>query len=421
MFLDEAVVEFVSGRGGSGAVSFHREKFVPKGGPNGADGGRGGDIILLADRNKRTLYDLKLQQKIAADAGTHGVGNKRGKDGKSVIVKVPVGTVVFDADNDDQLIDLAANGMKYVLCKGGKGGFGNQHYASSVRQAPNFAQKGAPAETINARLELKLLADIGLVGLPNAGKSTTISQISAARPKIADYPFTTIVPNLGVVRYADETFVVADMPGLIRGASDGVGLGHQFLRHVERCRVLVHVVDVMPIDESDPLDNYELIEEELKLYSEEIWSRPRLIALNKVDLISGETFNTLRQRFETLEKPLFPISAATGQGMELLIRGMYDALKETETKEEEVVLFPALKVKSDQAWDVEAEEDAFRITGARIARMVEMTDLNNQEALRYLHRRLERIGVIERLREMGAKEGDLVSVGNVEFAFSDES
>ena len=421
MFLDEAVVEFASGRGGSGAVSFHREKYVPLGGPNGADGGRGGDIILIADRGKRTLYDLKLQQKFAADSGTHGIGNKRGKDGKHVLVKVPVGTVVYDNDDGDLLIDLSANGMKYVLCKGGKGGFGNQHYASSVRQAPNFAQKGAPGETLHARLELKLLADVALIGLPNAGKSTTISQISAARPKIADYPFTTIVPNLGVVRYADETFVVADLPGLIEGASHGTGLGHQFLRHVERCRVLVHVVDVMPIDESDPFENYQLIEKELKLYSEEIWERPRLIALNKMDIIPGGQFNVLRQRFETLGVPLYPISAATREGTENLVRAMYEALKAAEPDTEEIVLFPALSAKPDQAWDVEENESGFKVTGARILRMVSMTDLQNHEALGYLHRRLERIGVITRLRDMGAKEGDLVSVGNVEFAFSDES
>lgn len=414
-------MEFASGRGGSGAVSFHREKYVPRGGPNGSDGGRGGDIVLVADRGKRTLYDLKLQQKFVADSGTHGVGNKRGKDGKPILIKVPVGTVVYDNTHDDLLVDLAANGMKYILCKGGKGGYGNHHYATSVRQAPNFAQKGAPPEVIEARLELKLLADVGLVGLPNAGKSTTISQISAARPKIGDYPFTTIVPNLGVVRYVQETFVVADMPGLIEGASMGIGLGHQFLRHVERCRLLVHIVDVLPIDESDPLDNFRLIENELKLYSEEIWARPRLVALNKIDVMPSEDFDALRKRFEQLELPLYPISAATGQGTEDLIRGMYDALKETEAKEPEIVLFPALNVKSDQAWDVEEADSGFKVTGARILRMVEMTDLNNQEALSYLHRRLERIGVINRLRDMGAKEGDLVAVGHVELTFSDES
>lgn len=274
MFLDEAIVEFISGRGGSGAVSFHREKHVPRGGPNGADGGRGGSIILVSERGKRTLYDLQLAQKIVAQSADHGMGNKRGRDAKDIEVKVPVGTVIVDSETGDPLIDMATHGMRYVICKGGKGGKGNMHYTSSVRQAPNFAQKGAPGERILAKLELKMLADVALVGLPNAGKSTLISRLSAARPKIADYPFTTIIPNLGVVRFRDESFVIADMPGLIEGASDGIGLGHQFLRHVERCRVLVHVVDTFPVDGSNPRKNFDLIETELRRYSEDIWSRP---------------------------------------------------------------------------------------------------------------------------------------------------
>jgi GTP-binding protein len=420
MFLDEAVVEFASGKGGSGAVSFHREKYVPNGGPNGADGGRGGDIVLQADRNRRTLYDLKLQQRIEANSGTHASGNKRGKDSKNVIVKVPVGTVVFDDETGDQLIDLAADGIKYVLCKGGKGGFGNQHYASSVRQAPNFAQKGAPSEVVRARLELKLLADVALIGLPNAGKSTLISGVSAARPKIADYPFTTIIPNLGVVRVNEDTFVIADMPGLIEGANKGVGLGHQFLRHVERCSMLVHVVESFPVDESDPFENYLLIENELKLYSEEIWARPRLIALSKMDIIPSELFNDLRERFEATGVPIFPISSVTGEGLEALTQAMYRTLQEQKPPENIPILMPALKA-ADQVWDVVPAGDGFRITGARMERMVAMTDLGNDEAIRYLHRRLERIGVIDRLRKIGAEEGDLVRVGDVEFAFSDEA
>ena len=420
MFLDEAEVTFISGRGGSGAVSFHREKFVPRGGPNGADGGRGGDVVLIADRNRRTLYDFKLQNKFEAQNGDHGLGNKRGKDGKGIEIKVPVGTIVTDIDTDDLLIDLNTNGMKYVICKGGKGGKGNQHYASSVRQTPNFAQKGAPSETIRAKLELKLIADVGLVGLPNAGKSTLISKISAARPKIADYPFTTIVPNLGVVRFHDTNFVVADMPGLIEGASEGVGLGHQFLKHVERNRVLVHVVDAYPIDESDPVANYEMIERELKLYSEEIWNRPRIIALNKVDIIPHELFGALRERFEQFDKPLFPISAVTGEGIEALLFDIVKTLEETQPSEEVPVLLPALHAREDQSWDVERHEDGFAIKGNRIYRMVEMTDLGNEEAVRYLHRRLQRIGVIDKLRKMGAEEGDTVRVGETEFSFSEE-
>jgi len=420
MFLDEAVVTFSSGRGGSGAVSFHREKHVPRGGPNGADGGRGGDLILVADRNRRTLYDLKLQQHLEAGDGSHGVGNKRGRDAKNVEVKVPIGTVVTDTATGEVVVDMATNGMRYVLCQGGKGGFGNAHYTSSVRQAPNFAQKGAPAERIVAKLELKLLADVGLVGLPNAGKSTLISRISAARPKIADYAFTTIIPNLGVVSYQDDTFVVADMPGLIHGASMGVGLGHQFLKHVERNRVLVHVVDCYPADGSDPVENYKTIEDEIRLYSELVWARPRIIALNKVDVIPSGDFNAVRERFEALGKPMFPISGFTGQGLPELLREIAETLAATKPAEDIPMLLPALKASFDLAFDVEETEDGFAVTGRRIERLVAMTDLENDEAVRYLHRRLERIGVIEKLRNHGAHEGDTVTIGEVSFAFTDE-
>jgi GTPase len=421
VFLDEAEVTFRSGRGGSGAVSFHREKHVPRGGPNGADGGRGGDIILIADRGKRTLYDFKLKSLFEAENGVHGLGNKRGKDGRSIEIKVPVGTIVSDIELEEVLADLNRNGMRYVIARGGRGGKGNQHYTSSIRQAPNFAQKGAPGEEIHAKLELKLLADVGLVGLPNAGKSTLISRISAARPKIADYPFTTIVPNLGVVRFHDTTFVVADMPGLIKGASEGIGLGHQFLKHVERNRVLVHVVDSFPTDESDPVANYELVENELRLYSEEIWARPRIIALNKVDVIPHEQFGALRERFEAFGKPMFSISAVTGEGIDPLLFEIVKTLEEMPEAEEVPVLMPALRAQDAGNWDVVKGEDGYEVTGRRIHRMVEMTDLENDDAVRYLHRRLERIGVIDKLREMGAEEGDNVYVGNACFAFTDQS
>jgi GTP-binding protein len=419
-FLDEADVEFVSGRGGSGAVSFHREKFVPLGGPNGADGGRGGDVVLIADRNKRTLYDFKLNPKFKAGDGDHGVGNKRGKDGKSIEVRVPVGTVITDMETGDVLADLAVNGVKLVLAKGGKGGQGNLHYANSIRQAPNFAQKGAPAETLRVHLELKLLADVGLIGLPNAGKSTLISRISAARPKIADYPFTTIVPNLGVVSFRDTSFVVADMPGLIEGASLGVGLGHQFLRHVERTRVLIHIVDARPVDESDPVENFKLIEREISLYSDQIFERPRVVALNKIDLIDAEQVEAICTRLKQFDMPVFPISAVAGQGLDALLHKTTDLLERAQPAEEPTVLFPALKL-DEQSWDVVASEGTFEVTGKRIIRMIEMTDLNNREGLHYMQQRLQRIGVIDKLRQMGAQEGDSVVIGDYEFAFTDES
>lgn len=420
-FIDEVEVEFISGTGGSGAVAFHREKHVPRGGPNGADGGRGGDIILQADRGCRTLYDLKLRGRVEADSGIHALGNKRGKDAKDVLVRVPVGTVITDVTLNEPLADLNIHGMKYVVAKGGRGGFGNLHYVSSVRQVPNFAQKGAPGEKVVARLELKLLADVGLIGLPNAGKSTLLSMISAAKPKIADYPFTTIVPNLGVARIAEETFVVADMPGLIEGASEGTGLGHQFLKHIERTKVLVHVVDSFPIDESDPWANYNLIEKELQDYNKEIHDRPRVIALNKMDILPPGDLNELRQKFETTGHPVFAISAATGQGLEPVLFAVLEALKAAEAIPVAPVLLPAKETPQDSEWDViVAPEGGFEIIGRRIRRMVAMTDLNNRDAVLYLHRRLQRLGVLEKLSEMGAEEGDNVYVENWVFAYEED-
>lgn len=420
MFLDEAIVEFASGRGGNGSASFHREKHVPRGGPNGEDGGRGGDVILVADSHMRTLYDFHLKRRFHAENGVDAVSNKNGRHGKSIEVKVPVGTLVTEIETGEALVDLNLDGMRYVICRGGKGGFGNLHYTNSVRQVPTFAQKGAPGEHIEVKLELKLLADIGLVGLPNAGKSTLISRISAAKPKIADYPFTTIVPNLGVVYYQGQSFTVADMPGLIEGAASGRGLGHQFLRHVERTTLLVHVVDVYPFDESEPVANYHLIESELKAYSEDIWSRPRIIALNKIDLLMPEDLAALSAKFEALGLPIYPISGVTGQGLDELLAAMVQTLESAPAPAPVAVFTPGKREEEDQFWDVVQDGETFRVVGKRIERIVAMTNLQNSEALRYLHRRLRRIGVIDKLRDMDVQEGDTVFIGGAEFAYSDE-
>lgn len=417
MFLDEAVVEFSSGRGGAGAATFHREKFVPRGGPNGADGGRGGDIVLVADPAKRTLYDFKLQRSFQAERGADASGNKSGKNGKDLVIHVPVGTVVIDDESGETVADLSVPEARVVICRGGRGGFGNLHFTSSVRQAPTFAQKGAPGEMLRARLELKMLADVGLIGLPNAGKSTLISHISAAKPKIADYPFTTLVPNLGVVAYHDETFVVADMPGLIEGAHEGHGLGDRFLKHIERTRVLVHVVDVVPLDESSPRENFDVIENELRQYSLDVAARPRLIALNKIDAIGGEALAEIRASFHNVPYPLFPISAVTGKGVDSLVAAMVETLKAHPAPAVPASLVVPMARPEDLNWDVEVEDEGYVVTGKRIERMVEMTDTNNTEALRYLHRRLTRLGVIERLREAGATEGDPVRIGQRVFEF----
>jgi len=424
MFLDEAVVELASGKGGAGAATFHREKHVPRGGPNGADGGRGGDIVLIADRGKRTLYDFKFSKEFKAHPGIDAVGNKSGRDGASVEIRLPVGTIVYDDETNEPLADLSSDGMRFVVCKGGRGGWGNLHYTSSVRQAPRIAQKGAPGETIRARFELKLLADVGIVGLPNAGKSTLISRISAAKPKIADYPFTTITPNLGVVAYKGDSFTVADMPGLIEGASEGRGLGHQFLRHVERCSVLLHLVEAMPLDESDPIANFELIEAELKSYSDELWSRPRIVAINKIDVLGGgvtpETQGLANRLREHTGGTVHAVSGVTGEGLDALLRDMYERVREEAEKPRVPIVTPVMRGAEDDSWDVVESESGFAVVGRRMERMVAMTDLREEESLRYLHRRLVRLGVIDRLIQAGAREGDTVRIGEFEFEFAED-
>ena len=420
-FIDEVIVEFASGKGGNGAVTFHREKHLARGGPNGADGGKGGDIILKTDRSKRTLFELKLQKKIKAENGAHAVAQKKGKNGDDLVIPVPIGTIVYDEESNEPLVDLNAPNMTYKLCKGGRGGHGNLHYVSSIRQAPKFAEKGEPEEQIHAKLELKLLADVGLVGLPNAGKSTLLSKISAAKPKIANYPFTTITPNLGVVSIAESTFTVADMPGLIELASEGVGLGHQFLKHIERTRVLVHLIDLFPMDETEPINNYHIIEKELNQYSEKVASKPRIVVLNKADLKPNSDLEEEIKPFKELGLPYFVISGATGKGVNELLFYIDKQLKESEIIEEDIIIpinVEKARVKSE--WEVTKTDNRIEVTGKPVLRMVAMTDLNNRDALRYLHRRLERMGVLDKMRELGAEEGDQVIIGNFEFTYTDE-
>ncbi|MFO0753419.1 MAG: GTPase ObgE [Thermodesulfovibrionales bacterium] len=326
-FVDYVKVYVKSGDGGRGCVSFRREKFIPRGGPDGGDGGKGGDIVVRAVRELNTLLDLRYHRENRAGRGEHGMGsNKHGKDGESLAIPVPVGTLVKDAESGAVLADLDREGAEIVVAKGGRGGLGNSHFATAVRQAPRFAQPGEPGEEKWLILELKLLADVGLVGLPNAGKSTLISVLSAARPKIADYPFTTLVPNLGVVKVEDlQSFVVADIPGLIEGAHRGVGLGFQFLRHVERTSVLLHLVDISDIQTSDPVEDFEKINRELLLYSPELAEKPMAVAGTKLD-IAGEGVRAERLRAYCRERGLdfFPLSAATGEGVKPLVRYLAD-------------------------------------------------------------------------------------------------
>lgn len=418
-FIDEVVVKLESGKGGAGAATFHREKHVPLGGPNGADGGAGGDIILVADRHLRTLSDFKLKSEFKAEDGTPANANKSGKDGKDLEIRLPVGTVVSDAETGEVYGDLNVDGMRFVICQGGRGGQGNLHYTNSVHQAPKYAQLGAPSDELSVKLELKLLADAGLIGLPNAGKSTLLSQSTKARPKIGNYPFTTISPNLGVANIAHKSFVLADLPGLIEGASEGHGLGHQFLKHTERTKVLVHVVDAFPIDGSDPWENYQLIENELGLYSADLASRPRVIALNKMDLQSLGDIEAVEANFRQTSHPIFRVSGATGEGIERLLFHLAEVIEEADAHAPATVVTLPSRPRMDDSWDVEETEDGFRVVGARIARLVAMTDTTKREALYGLHKKLERIGVINKLRQMGAEDGDTVEIDGWQFEFTD--
>ena len=338
-FVDEAQVVVASGNGGDGCVSFRREKFVERGGPDGGDGGRGGDVVLIADRNLNTLVDFRYRRLIQAENGQPGTGRgKTGASGENTVVRVPVGTMVYEDDTsaENPLVDLSEHGQEITVARGGRGGFGNSRFATPTRQAPDFAKPGIPGQQRSLRFSLKLLADVGLLGLPNAGKSTLLRRISSARPAVAQYPFTTLIPYLGVVERDLRRFVVADLPGLIAGASDGVGLGDRFLRHVERTRVLVHVLDVgtAVLEERDPLVDYETIRAELVNYEAELLQRSEILVLNKVDLLPDrEKLRTLAQRFPVANERIFYLSGATGEGVPQLLGAMLEALDETDRQE----------------------------------------------------------------------------------------
>jgi GTP-binding protein len=321
-FIDYVKVHVGAGHGGKGCVSFRREKYVPRGGPDGGDGGRGGHVIFRADERLNTLLDLRYQRIYKAKNGRPGMGRKmHGADGEDVVITVPLGSVIKDSETEEVLADLDTPGAEFLAVRGGRGGLGNTHFATPTRQAPKFAQPGEPGEDAEITVELKLLADVGLIGLPNAGKSTLISVISSARPKIADYPFTTLVPNLGVVKAGEEwrSFVVADIPGLIEGAHSGAGLGHQFLRHVERTRILLHLVDISQAAEGDPVENLKTVDRELEMYSPELMKKPQAVAGTKTDIVDEEKLDRLRDYCKTNEIDFFPISGATGNGVKKLV------------------------------------------------------------------------------------------------------
>ena len=423
MFVDQAKIRIKAGDGGDGAVSFHREKYVAAGGPDGGDGGRGGDVVFQVDDNFSTLIDFRYKRKYVAERGENGSGrNCTGKSAPPLIIKVPRGTVIREAKSGRIMADMSSDEPK-VLARGGQGGKGNVHFATSTRQIPKFAKPGFPGEEFEVTLELKLLADVGLVGYPNVGKSTLISVVSAAKPKIANYHFTTLTPVLGVVRVDDEkSFVMADIPGLIEGAGDGVGLGHEFLRHVERCRLIVHVVDVSGIEGRDPCEDFEVINAELAKFNEELAERPQIVAANKSDMATDEQIERFRKYIEDKDIPFFCISAATTQGTAELMNKVSEVLDTLPPiREFEAEPIPQAELDEmlgvDKKFEITVEDDVYYVDAPWIQPIMRTVDPDDYSSLQYFQRVLINSGIIAKLEEMGIQEGDTVSLEGFEFDF----
>ena len=420
-FVDIARIHVKAGNGGNGAVSFHREKYVASGGPDGGDGGKGGDVIFRADRNLSTLMDFKYKRKYVARNGEDGRGaNMFGKGAEDLIVRVPIGTVIKDAESGLVMADISEENKDYIIAKGGKGGLGNQHFATPTHQIPRYAKPGFKGEEYDITLELKLIADVGLIGFPNVGKSTLISTISSAKPKIANYHFTTLTPVLGVVRVDEEaSFVAADIPGIIEGASEGVGLGHDFLRHVERCRLLLHVVDVSGCEGRNPIDDFKLINSELVNFSEELSKRPQIAVANKCDIATEEQIEEFRAFCEEEGIQLFEISAATRQGIDQLPGAVFAELQ----KLPPVIIYEPEFVKVEVEEDGNAfeifrtDDGAFNIEAEWLVRILNGTNVDDYESLQYFQRRLRDSGIIDRLEEMGVKDGDTIRIEDFEFDY----
>ncbi|MDD3503877.1 MAG: GTPase ObgE [Eubacteriales bacterium] len=420
MFIDSARIYVRAGNGGNGMVSFHTEKYVPNGGPDGGDGGRGGSVVFYADDNRSTLQDFRFKRKYSAEDGEKGGRRKcYGKSGTDLVLPVPVGTIIKDADTGRVLADLTEPGQKAIIAKGGRGGKGNIHFANSVRQAPNFARAGEPGEEFNLLVELKLLADVGLVGYPNVGKSTLLSVITAAKPKIADYPFTTIEPNLGVVAVDDTSFVVADIPGLIEGAHTGLGLGLAFLRHIERTRMLIHVIDVSGSEDRDPVEDFDNINAELGAYHPGLSERPQVIALNKIDMVDEDELERVSMALREQGYDVFPMCAAINEQVKPLVEyvaAKLQTIPQTVLTEqvEESALF---KYEEEELFTVAVEDGVYRVKGNWIENLVDSTNFDDSESLQYFQRLIRKKGVIDALERAGVKEGDLVALHDLEFEF----
>ena len=421
MFIDTAKIFLKGGKGGDGAVSFHREKYVGAGGPDGGDGGRGGNIVFVADPNLSTLMDFRYKRKYAAPCGENGRGARcNGKNAQDLVIRVPRGTLVKEAESGLVIADISTD-EPVVVAKGGKGGWGNVHFATPTRQIPRFAKPGLPGEEYEVTLELKLLADVGLVGFPNVGKSTLISVVSSAKPKIANYHFTTLTPVLGVVKMGEgNSFVMADIPGLIEGASEGVGLGHEFLRHVDRCRLIVHVVDVSGIEGRDPEEDYAIINRELRGFSEDLAERPQIVAGSKIDLATPEQIESFRAFVEEQGLEFYPISAATHQGvderMQAVSRKLAD-LPPIRSYEPEPVPLEEQVVKAGNEFSVHEEDGVYTVEADWLGQVLGSVNMDDYESLQYFQRVLINSGIIAELERMGIQEGDTVRILDFEFDF----
>ena len=421
-FLDKAKIRVVSGHGGNGMVAWRREKYVDKGGPAGGDGGRGGDIYFIGDENMSTLLDFKIKSVYKAQSGENGgIKGMHGACAKDLFIRVPLGTIVRDTKSGKIIADITESEQKVLIAKGGRGGRGNARFATAQKRAPQFCEPGEPGIERILELELKLIADVGLLGMPNAGKSTFISAVSSARPKIADYPFTTLVPHLGVVKKADEgSYVIADIPGLIEGASEGVGLGHEFLRHVERCRFLVHIVD---LTSEDPVKNYMTINNELKKHSENLGSLYQILVLNKIDAVSDEDKDKYIKEFRKYSDDVFAISAVTRENIEQLLYFISDKVDEIPKPVTEIEIEEDLDAydNDDSAFEVtKLDKNTYLISGGKINRLAKVTDARNTEQVIRLQNIMKSMGVFETLHDYGLQNGDTVIVGHLELGYYDD-
>ncbi len=418
LFVDKVTIKVKAGNGGNGCVAFHREKFVQNGGPDGGDGGKGGDIILYADPNMHTLLDFKYKTKYVAENGEDGASQlRKGKDGKNLVIKVPVGTVVIQNSTGLVVADMSQANAEKRLLIGGRGGYGNSHFATPTRQAPNFAKPGIKNDFFEFTLELKTIADVGLVGFPNVGKSTILAALTRAKPKIANYHFTTLTPNLGIVAKYDQSFVLADIPGLVEGASEGKGLGHQFLRHIERTRLILHVIDVSGSEGREPFEDFLAINEELQAYGE-LKNRPQIIVLNKADILPPETdLSDLVAKFTNLGYDVYLASAITHNGLESLVDFVIEKLKElppTTVFHEESEVFVEVPEK---AFIVEKIDGEYVVSGDAIERLISTVNFDDSDSVNWFHKMLRKFGILDELRALGAQEGDNILMGDMEFDF----